>query len=116
MKNFPEFIKNPVNKVAAMSTFSKNIEGYMFEGVDGSQAIFWTYIGDGQVATHTHEYDEYLVVIDGQYTLIIDGKRIRLRVGHEYLIKKGVPHSGEALQGTRTIDVFGGKRAKREGE
>jgi quercetin dioxygenase-like cupin family protein len=116
MGNFPEFIKNPTNRVSAASLFSKAIEGYLFDGADGSQVIFWTYSGPGQVPTHTHEYDEYLLVIEGQYTLILGEKRIPLNAGQEYLIKKGVPHGGEAVVGTRTIDVFGGKRAKRAGE
>ena len=116
MKEYPEFTKNPVNRVAATSKFSKNIDGYIFDGADGSQAIFWTYLGAGQVATHTHEYDEYLVVVEGQYTLIIGDQRSPLKAGQDYLIKKGIPHGGEAIIGTRTIDVFGGKRAKRASE
>jgi quercetin dioxygenase-like cupin family protein len=116
MKDFPEFLNNPVNEVAAASQFSKDIAGYVFDGADGSQVIFWTYRGVGQVANHAHEYDEYLLVIEGQYTLIIDGKRIPVNAGEEYLIKRGVLHGGDALAGTRTIDVFGGKRAKRTGE
>ena len=36
--------------------------------------------------------------------------------GDEYLIKKGIPHGGRGIAGTRTVDAFGGKRAKRVGE
>jgi hypothetical protein len=57
-----------------------------------------------------------MVVVQGQYTLIIDGKRIPLQTGQEYLINKGVSHGGEAVAGTRVIDSFGGKRVKRVGE
>ncbi len=118
MKEYPEFLRNPVNRVASISKYTKdqNIEGYIYEGADGSQVIFWTYLGEGQVAEHTHEYDEYLLVVQGQYTLIIDGKKIPVKAGQEYLIKKGIPHGGNAIAGTRTIDIFGGKRAKRVGE
>jgi quercetin dioxygenase-like cupin family protein len=113
MAKYPGVIRNPVNRVAVESQFSKNIDGFMFDGADGSQIIFWSYTGPGSVSVHTHEYDEYLIVIEGQYTLIIDGKKIPVKAGQEYLIEKGVAHGGEALTGTRTIDVFGGKRAKR---
>jgi quercetin dioxygenase-like cupin family protein len=116
MNDFPDFIKNPVNRVTTASLFSKSIEGYIFDGADGSQAILWTYLGKGKVPTHTHEYDEYLLVVEGQYTLIIDEKRIPVNAGQEYLIKNGVAHGGDSIAGTRTIDVFGGKRAKRVGE
>jgi quercetin dioxygenase-like cupin family protein len=116
MNDFPEFLKNPVNKISSASQYTKGIEGYLFDGVDGSQVAFWTTHEAGQSAVHTHEFDEYMVVIQGQYTLIIDGKRIPLKTGDEYLIKKGIPHGGEAVAGTRSIDAFGGKRAKRVGE
>lgn len=48
--------------------------------------------------------------------MIIDGKKIPVRAGEEYLVKKGIKHGGEAIKGTRTIHCFGGKRAKRVGE
>ena len=51
-------------------------------------------------APHAHECDEYLVVVDGCYTLMIDGKRISL-------------NHGDVAAGTRTIHTFGGHRAGR---
>jgi len=48
------------------------------------------------------------------YTLLIDGKRISVKAGEEYLIPRGIPHSGEVVAGTRTIHAFGGHRADRE--
>jgi len=116
MKDFPDFLKNPVNKISPASQYTRGIEGYVFDGADGGQVAFWTCLEAVQSAPHTHEYDEYMVVVQGRYTLIIDGKRIPLDAGQEYLIKKGVLHDGEAIAGTRTIDAFGGKRAKRVGE
>jgi hypothetical protein len=54
-----------------------------------------------------------MVVVQGCYTLIIDGQRIPLIAGNEYLIARGVRHSGEVLAGSRTIHAFGGHRAER---
>ncbi len=116
MKDFPEFMKNPANRVAALSQYTKGIEGYVYDGADGSQMALWTCPERGQSAIHTHEYDEYMLIVQGRYVLIIDGKRISLRPGDEYLLKAGVPHGGEAVEGTRIIEAFGGKRAKRVGE
>ncbi|MGD0795066.1 MAG: cupin domain-containing protein [Dehalococcoidales bacterium] len=116
MKDFPEFMKNQANKISAGSQYTKGIEGYVYDGADGSQMTHWTYLEAGQSAAHTHEYDEYMMVVQGQYTLIISGKRIPLKAGQEYLIKKGVFHGGGATAGTRVIEAFGGKRAKRVGE
>ncbi len=116
MKDFPEFTKNPANKIAEASQYTKGIEGYVFDGADGSQIAFWTCPDNGQSEMHTHQYDEYMLVVQGRYTLIIEGKRISLRAGDEYHIAKGVPHAGVVVAGTRVIDAFGGKRAKRVGE
>ncbi|OGO07834.1 MAG: cupin [Chloroflexi bacterium RBG_13_57_8] len=116
MKKFPEFLKNPANKISSASQYTRNIEGYVYDGADGSQVCFWTVQESGPSVEHVHDYDEYMLVVQGQYTLIIGGKRIPLKAGQEYLIKKGIRHGGEAIAGTRSIDVFGGKRAKRVGE
>jgi mannose-6-phosphate isomerase-like protein (cupin superfamily) len=62
-------------------------------------------------AAHGYDYDEYMIVVQGCYTLIIDGERILVKAGEEYFITRGVPHSGEVLAGTTTIHTFGGHRA-----
>jgi quercetin dioxygenase-like cupin family protein len=116
MSDFPAFMKNPVNKISSASQYTQGIEGYVFDGADGSQMAFWTVNQEGKSAKHVHDYDEYMLVVEGQYTLIIDGKRLPVKAGEEYLIKKGIVHGGEVITGTRTIEAFGGKRAKRVGE
>jgi len=45
-----------------------------------------------------------MIVIQGCYTLIIDGERIPLQAGQQYLIPRGMLHGGEVLAGTRTIE------------
>lgn len=57
-----------------------------------------------------------MLVVQGCYTLLIAGKRILIKAGDEYLIPRGVHHGGEVMAGTRTIHVFGGHRADREGK
>lgn len=77
---------------------------------------FWTCRETAASAAHAHdydEYDEYMIVVQGCYTLIIDGQRIPLKAGQEYLIQRGVLHGGEVLADTRTIHAFGGHRADR---
>jgi mannose-6-phosphate isomerase-like protein (cupin superfamily) len=113
MADFPAFMKNPRNLVAQRSQYSSGIEGYVYDGVDGSQMAFWTCHDAGVSAEHVHDYDEYMVVIEGCYTLLIRGKRIDVKAGQEYFIPKGVPHGGERVAGTRTIHAFGGTRATR---
>ena len=114
MKDFPDFMKNPLNKVDPKSQYTPGIEGYVFDGADGSQMAFWTYKDTAKSKMHSHEYDEYIAVIQGQYTITIEDNIIPLNPGDEYMIPKGVVHGGEAIAGTRAIYAFGGKRARRE--
>ncbi len=116
MNDFPDFMKNPKNLIDAGSQHTRDVEGYVFDGADGSQMAFWTCRSDRVSSVHAHDYDEYLVVVQGRYILGIDGRRIPLEAGQEYLIPKNVPHGGEAVAGTRTIHAFGGRRARRAGE
>jgi len=113
MDHFPEFMKHPANRIAQFSQATPSIEGYVFDGTDGSQMAFWTCSENASSAEHVHDYDEYMIVVQGCYTLIINGERIPVRAGEEYLIPHGVPHGGEVEAGTRTIHAFGGHRADR---
>lgn len=115
MDHFPSFMKNPANAISAASQ-SKGVQGFVFDGADGSQMAFWECESDVISAEHVHEFNEYFIVAQGLYTLIIDGIRIPVAAGQEYFIPKGVPHAGQGKAGTRTIHAFGGFRAKRSKE
>ena len=110
MKDFPEFMKNPANLISKESQYTEDIEGYVYNGFDGSQMAYWTQYRDRDSKEHSHEYDEYFVVVHGEYTIIINGEEKKLGVGQECHIPKGTIHSGRAIAGTRTIHCFGGKR------
>ena len=113
MKDFPVFMKQSANRIASTSQATPGVEGYVFDGVDGSQMAFWTCHQTATSSPHAHDYDEYMVVIEGRYTLIINSNRISLKAGEEYFIPRGVEHAGEVVAGTRTIHAFGGHRANR---
>ncbi|MGA2645629.1 MAG: cupin domain-containing protein [Candidatus Sulfotelmatobacter sp.] len=113
MKDFPEFMKRSANRIATTSQATPGVEGYVFDGAEGSQMAFWTCREIAVSAPHAHEYDEYMLVVQGRYTLIMDANRIPLNAGEEYVIPRGVLHGGEVVAGTRTIHAFGGHRANR---
>jgi mannose-6-phosphate isomerase-like protein (cupin superfamily) len=113
MTDFPAFMKNPVKRIDPASQHTPGVEGYVYDGADGSQMAFWTCRESASSGEHVHDFDEYMVVVEGCYTLIIKGRSIDLKSGQEYLIPKGIPHAGRVIAGTRTIHAFGGKRANR---
>ena len=113
MNDFPEFMKAPANKIAASNQATPGVEGYVFDGTEGSQMAFWSCRETAVSDAHVHDYDEYMLVVQGCYTLILNVERIPVKAGEEFLIPRGVEHSGEVLAGTRTIHAFGGHRADR---
>jgi quercetin dioxygenase-like cupin family protein len=114
MNAFPEFMTNPANRISRSNQATPGVEGFVFDGKDGSQMAFWTCTEDAVSAEHVHDYDEYMLVLQGCYTLIINGKRIAINAGEEHFITRGTVHRGEVLAGTRTIHAFGGHRVDRE--
>lgn len=113
MDDFPQFMRAAANRIATASQTTPGVEGYVFDGVDGSQMAFWKCHETAASTAHVHDYEEYMLVVRGCYTLIIDGQRIALHAGDEYCIARGVLHAGEVLAGTRTIHAFGSHRADR---
>jgi quercetin dioxygenase-like cupin family protein len=114
MRDFPAFIRSPQNRIARSSQYTDDIEGYVFDGADGSQVALWTSRADRISKEHAHDFDEYVLVIEGKCTAILEGRHVELVAGQELHIPKGTRQSMEVVAGTRTMHVFGGKRAKRE--
>ena len=117
MADFPAFMSSPANRIAAASQYTEGIEGYVFDGADGSQVAFWTCRQDRTSAEHTHAFDEYVVVIEGECTAFLgDEAPIVLRSGEELFVPKGTRQRMAVRAGTRTMHVFGAKRVLRESE
>jgi quercetin dioxygenase-like cupin family protein len=105
-------MRNPLNAIDPKMQTLGNV-GYVYDGKDETQMAFWTSNYDIISQEYVHDFEEYVAVVQGQYTLIINDEEFILRPGDEYFIPKGVPHSGKTIKGTRAIYAFGGKRAKR---
>jgi uncharacterized cupin superfamily protein len=112
--DFPAFIRNPKNRIARASQYTDDIEGWLFDGADGSQAALWECRADRLSAEHAHDFDEWVHVLEGHVVAIVEGRRIDLPAGAELHVPRGTRQSMEVKAGTRTLHVFGGRRAKRE--
>jgi hypothetical protein len=53
VEEFPAFMRNPANRIRRSSQYTKDIEGYVFDGADGSQMAFWTFFADTPTSTST---------------------------------------------------------------
>lgn len=113
MKEFPVFMRHPANAVQQPGPAS-GLEGFVFEGRDGSQMVLWQCEKGGRSETHTHDYDEYAVVLAGTFTGMIGDRQVTMKPGDECHIPAGTPHSGEYTPGYRAIDAFGGRRVRHQ--
>jgi quercetin dioxygenase-like cupin family protein len=91
------------DRISTAPRYTPGIAGCVFDGADG-----------GESAEHRHDIDESLLVVQGEYTVIIDGRPIPVRSGGEYVIPRGVLHGGRSIPGTWILNTFGGRRAERE--
>ena len=112
MEHFPEFMKNIKNMVNPSQQNTADIEEYFYEGKDDSQMAFWECCSDRISKKHTHDFDEYMICVSGEYTVYLDDKKIILKPGDELLIPRGTEQWGKCKAGTRTIHALGGKRIK----
>jgi mannose-6-phosphate isomerase-like protein (cupin superfamily) len=62
---------------------------------------------------HTHDFDEWVFVLEGRCMAVVGDVRTELRAGDELLVCKGTKQRMEVAAGTRTVHVFGGRRAER---
>jgi len=113
MKGFPASVRNPANLIDSRSQHTEDVEGFVFDGADGSQVAFWTCNADRTSADHVHPFDEYVVVVAGSYTVTMGIAEVPLGPGEELHIPAGVAHGGLSLAGTRTIHHFAGRRVER---
>lgn len=60
MPDFPGFVRNPANRIASSSQFTDGVEGYLFDGADGSQVALWKSDLARESREHAHEFDEYI--------------------------------------------------------
>jgi mannose-6-phosphate isomerase-like protein (cupin superfamily) len=117
MERFPDFMRIESNAVHPEDQ-TAGAEGYIFDGIDGSQMIIWTSEAEGPLSTkrHVHDYDEWFLIINGGFKGDIGGRKVELGPGDEIHIPAGTPHNGEYSPGFRSIHAFSKKRARRKGD
>jgi quercetin dioxygenase-like cupin family protein len=113
MADFPAFMRNRANLIPATAQFTDDIEGYVFDGAEGSQVAFWRCAQDRESVEHAHDFDEYILVVEGRATVRTSETTTVLESGQELVVPRGTPQSMAVVAGTRTIHVFGGTRVRR---
>lgn len=89
---------------------SNEIIGHIFNSCAGNQLAHWICLKDIISEEHSHDFDEYFAVLQGQYVIYLNGQKICLEAGNEFFIPAKTPHSGKMFSGTSLFHVFGGHR------
>ena len=111
MQKFPAFIANDADRVAEVP--DPSMQGFVFEGEDDVQIVFWQCENGGECAEHFHDFWEYAVVIEGTFDGTVGDPVIHMEPGDECVVAPGVKHSGRYSTGYRAIDAFSAKRVDR---
>jgi len=111
--SFPAFLTNPANRVAEASLHIPGVDVYVFDGADGTQLTLCHAKSDASTGEQWRDSDEYLVVLEGNYVVSINGMEIQLGAGREFVVPRGARISGRFAAGTRTLHAFGGRGLKR---
>jgi catechol 2,3-dioxygenase-like lactoylglutathione lyase family enzyme/quercetin dioxygenase-like cupin family protein len=113
MGDFPSFMKNQADRVDTAQQNTADVEGYVYQGTAGQMA-FWTCHEARESKPHTHPFDEWTLIIEGEYTMCTaEGERV-LRPGDEVVVPAGTTQWGRCTAGTRSVHAFGGQRVKRQ--
>jgi len=106
-KGFPAFMKHPAHRIAASAQSTCGVDRFVFDGADGSQMAFWTCAQTAKSREQVHQFDEYMVVVEACYTLIIEGNKIPLRAGEQYFVPRGVRQSSGFRSAKVLTAMFG---------
>ena len=84
------------------------IPGFRARFVHSANMSFahWSIDQDAILPEHSHEHEQVVNVIDGEFELSIDDDTRRLRRGEVAVIPPNAVHSGRAITDCRVIDVF----------
>ena len=68
--------------------------------------VRWDIAAGAALPEHSHPHEQFTMVLDGEFEMVIDGTAHRLVPGNVAVIPSNAVHSGRALSACRAIDVF----------
>ncbi len=81
------------------------VRGWIAQGED-HQLVFFEMKPTADVPPHSHEYDQWGVVLEGEMELTIGEDARVYGPGDDYVIPAGVTHSARFLSRARVLDFF----------
>jgi quercetin dioxygenase-like cupin family protein len=100
---FPQSLKNRLSK--ASSDVSDNLSGWVV-GNEKAQVVFWEINEGFSVEPHSHDHDEWGIIVSGYCILTIEGETKQYNTGEEFYIPSGLSHYATMSSKYRAIDFF----------
>ncbi len=67
---------------------------------------YWDIEAGNSLPEHSHQHEQIVNMIEGEFELVVEGKPLRLKPGDVVVLHSNVKHSGSAITDCRIIDVF----------
>lgn len=78
--------------------------------------VNWSVEAGATVPVHSHPHEQFSMVVEGKFELILNGETEVLKPGRIALIPADVPHSGQAVTDCTIVDVFSPMREEYQHE
>lgn len=103
LTQFPDSIKESLPK--ALSTIIPELSGWVLNG-EKCQVVFWEVEKGFDSEPHSHDHDEWGIVVSGTCELTIEGHTRLYETGEEFFIPGGKAHKSKMSDNYRAVDFF----------
>ncbi|MEH6564486.1 MAG: cupin domain-containing protein [Halopseudomonas sp.] len=93
------------DKIRSLPLYDGRFEAYKL-AAEGADVLFASYPAGTRIAAHTHETDNYGVIIRGELILTMNGQVERFGVGDWYHVPAGVEHAADFEQESDEVEFW----------
>lgn len=93
------------DKIQSLPIFDGPFDAYKLAAED-ADVLFASYPSGTSIPAHTHETDNYGVIVRGELVLTMNGQRKRYGVGDWYYVPAGVEHAADFEQDSDEIEFW----------
>jgi quercetin dioxygenase-like cupin family protein len=68
--------------------------------------VYWNIAKDAPLPKHSHEHEQVVHMLEGEFELVVRGTPHRLQKGDVFAIPSNAEHSGIALTDCKIMDAF----------
>lgn len=92
-------------KIRSLPLFDGRFDAYKLKA-NNCDVLFASYPAGTSIAPHTHDTDNYGVIIRGELILHMSGEKNRYGVGDWYHVPANIEHAAEFAEETDEIEIW----------